>query len=91
MAQSCLIAYSPEERMVHYMCVTSMGEIHDHKGQWNKGSIEFDPLEGFLSGKRMVEDVTMSFPNPQTIKTRSVVTLPDSLPMTFNFTGVRKN
>jgi hypothetical protein len=34
MAQSCIIAYSPEEKMVHYMCVTSMGEIHDHKGQW---------------------------------------------------------
>jgi hypothetical protein len=55
------------------------------------GLIEFAPLDGFLSGKRMVEDVTMSFPSPRTIKTRSVVTIPDSPPMTFDFTGVRKN
>ena len=90
MAQSCLLAYSPEEKAVHYMCVTSMGEIHDHKGQWKTNSIEFAPLEGFLSGGRMVENVTMSFPDRTTIKTRSVVTLPDSSVMTFDFTGIRK-
>lgn len=90
MAQSCLLAYSPEEKVVHYMCVTSMGEIHDHKGQWKGGAIEFAPLEGFLSGGRMVENVTISFLDPATIKTRSAVTLPDSSVMTFDFTGTRK-
>ncbi len=90
MSQTCLLAYSPEERTVHYMCVTSMGEVHDHKGQWKTNSIEFVPLEGFLSGGRMVENVTMSFPDRATIKTRSVVTLPDSSVMTFDFTGARR-
>src|SRR5262245_40291270 len=32
MAESCLLAFDPEGRNVHYMCVTSMGEVHDHKG-----------------------------------------------------------
>jgi hypothetical protein len=90
MAQTCLLAYSREEKSVHYMCVTSMGEVHDHKGQWKADSIEFAPLEGFLSGGRMVENVTMSFPNRSMMKTRSVVTLPDSSVMTFDFTGTRK-
>src|SRR5437773_2128252 len=34
MAESCLLAFDPEGKAVHYMCVTSMGEVHDHKGQW---------------------------------------------------------
>src|SRR5215469_4605949 len=45
LSESCLLAYDPEGKAVHYMCVTSMGEVHDHKGQWkNDRTIEFEPL-----------------------------------------------
>src|SRR5262245_21105227 len=34
LAQACLVAWDPESGTVHYMCATSMGEVHDHKGRW---------------------------------------------------------
>src|SRR5262245_30669985 len=36
MSESCLLAFDPDGRAVHYMCVTSMGEVHDHKGSWKE-------------------------------------------------------
>ena len=32
LSESCLFAYDPDGKAVHYMCVTSMGEVHDRKG-----------------------------------------------------------
>src|SRR5262245_11448992 len=47
LAQACLVAYDPESKAVHYMCVTSMGEVHDHKGRWTDAkTIQFEPLSG---------------------------------------------
>src|SRR6185503_12097559 len=31
LSESCLFAFDPDGKAVHYMCVTSMGEVHDHK------------------------------------------------------------
>ena len=45
-SETCLAAYDPVGRAVHYMCVTSMGEVHDHKGQWKDDkTVEFEPLQ----------------------------------------------
>ena len=90
LAQACLVAYDPEGKAVHYMCVTSMGEVHDHKGQWKDGTtVVFEPLVGALQGKPMTETITWAFPDPRRMTTRSVVKLDDESSMSFEFEGMR--
>jgi len=90
MAQACIVAYDPEGKAVHYMCVTSMGEVHDHRGRWRDATtIEFEPLSGGLQGTPMTETITWTFADPGRMTTRSVVTLQDGSAMTFEFDGRR--
>src|SRR5262245_27941866 len=90
LAESCLLAYDPEGKAVHYMCVTSMGEVHDHKGQWkNDKTIEFEPLQAGMMGKLATETMRWSFPDAKTIAKTSMVTMPDGSSMTFEFNGKR--
>ena len=91
MSESCLLAYDPEGKAVHYMCVTSMGEIHDHKGRWTDDkTIEFEPLRGGMTGKLVTETNRWFFPEPGTLSKTSVVTMPDGTSMTFEFKGKRQ-
>ena len=91
LAQACLVAYDPVGKAVHYMCVTSMGEVHDHKGRWKDAStIEFEPLVGGLEGKSMTEAITWTFPGTGRMTTVSVVTLADGSAMSFEFAGRRE-
>ncbi|HET8946474.1 MAG TPA: hypothetical protein VFQ07_05790, partial [Candidatus Polarisedimenticolia bacterium] len=54
LAQACLVACDPSSHDIHDMCVTSMGEVHDHKGRWTDDvTIAFEPLTGILQGKSM--------------------------------------
>ena len=89
--QACLVAYDPVGEAVHYMCVTSMGEVHDHKGHWkDERAVVFEPLVGGLEGKTMTETITWTFPGPGRMTTLSVVTLPDGSAMSFEFEGKRE-
>jgi|SRR5215813_6565781 len=91
MSESCLFAYDPEGKAVHYMCVTSMGEVHDHKGQWkNDKTIEFEPLRAGMMGKLVTETNRWFFPEPGAISKTSIVTMPDGASMTFEFNGKRQ-
>jgi hypothetical protein len=91
MKESCLLAYDPEGKAVHYMCVTSVGEVHDHKGNWTDDrTIEFEPLQAGLIGKTMTEKLSWSFPDATTIVKTSVVTMSDGSSMKFEFAGKRK-
>jgi hypothetical protein len=91
MAESCLLAYDPEGKAVHYMCVTSMGEVHDHKGQWkDEKTIEFEPLRGGMMGQQVTETNKWYFPTPDTIDKTSEVKLPDGSAMSFEFKGQRQ-
>jgi hypothetical protein len=65
LAQDCLLAYAPDDRVVHYMCVTSMGEIHDHKGHWtDDNTIDFEPLAGDFHGPARHRDPPLDIPRP---------------------------
>lgn len=89
--EACLVAYDPEGKAVHFMCVTSMREVHDHKGRWtNDREIQFEPYKTSMAGQPVTEDVTFAFPNPNRIKTRSVITTEDGSRMTFEFSGIRR-
>ena len=89
--EACLLAYDPEGKAIHFMCVTSMREVHDHKGRWtNDREIQFEPYKTSMGGQPVTEDVTFTFPNPDHIKTRSVISTKDGSRMTFEFSGIRR-
>jgi hypothetical protein len=91
MAESCLLAYDPEGKAVHYMCVTSMGEVHDHKGKWkDEKTIEFDPLRAGMMGQQITETLRWYFPDANTIDKTSEVKLADGGSMNFEFRGKRQ-
>jgi hypothetical protein len=90
MAESCLLAYDPEGKTVHYMCVTSMGEVHDHKGKWTDArTIEFEPLRAGMMGLLVTETNRWYFPDANTIDKTSEVTLAGGSSMNFEFKGKR--
>ena len=91
MAESCLLAYDPEGKAVHYMCVTSMGEVHDHKGKWiDSKTIEFEPLRAGMMGQLVTETNRWYFPDAGTIDKTSEVKLADGSSMNFEFKGTRQ-
>lgn len=91
MAESCLLAFDPEGKAVHYMCVTSMGEVHDHRGKWKDDkTIEFEPLHAGMMGQQITETIRFYFPTPDTIDKTSEVKLPDGSSMSFEFQGKRQ-
>jgi hypothetical protein len=91
MAESCLLAYDPEGQAVHYMCVTSMGEVHDHKGKWkDEKTIEFEPLRAGMMGQQITETLRWYFPDANTIDKTSEVKLADGSSMNFEFKGKRQ-
>ena len=89
--EACLVAYDPEGKAVHFMCVTSMREVHDHKGRWtNAHEVQFEPYKTTMVGQPIIEDVSFSFPDPDRIRTRSVITTEDGNRLIFEFSGARR-
>jgi hypothetical protein len=90
MAESCLLAYDPEGKAVHCMCVTSMGEVHDHKGAWkDANTIEFERSRAGMMGQLVTETNRWYFPDANTIDKTSEVTLADDSKMNFEFKAKR--
>ena len=90
LAESCLLAFDPETKTVHYMCVTSMGEVHDHKGRWtDPKTIDFEPLKAGMMGQQVIETLKWHFDDDHTINKTSEVKLADGKMMRFHFKGKR--
>ena len=90
MTESCLLAFDPEGKAIHYMCVTSMGEVHDHKGTWvDSKTIEFEPLRAGMMGQSIVETLKWRFVDADTIDKTSEVKLANDSEMKFEFVGKR--
>ena len=88
--EACLFAYDPDGKAVHFMCVTSMGEVHDHKGQWiSDREMLFEPYPTPWDGKPATEDVDIRFPDSRHIQTSSVITKQNGSKMVFEFHGAR--
>lgn len=71
--QSCLLAVAPGDEVTHLMCVSSMGEVHDHRGRFEDGRIRFVPLRARISGKMAEEIVEYEVASDGTLRTSSVV------------------
>jgi hypothetical protein len=90
LAESCLLAFDPEGRAVHYMCVTSMGEVHDHKGHWiDLKTIKFEPLRAGMMGESITETLEWHFPDANTIIKTSDIKPANGPSMHFEFRGGR--
>ena len=72
-----VVGYSPDERLVHWMEISSTREYHDHKGPWKGNTVEFEPLPYTVSGRRNVEKFKLSFPSPGTMVLKAVTQTPD--------------
>jgi hypothetical protein len=91
LSESCLLAFDPEGKAVHYMCVTSMGEVHDHKGKWvDDKTIEFEPLRAGFMGQPITETLKWHFPEVGILDKASEIKLADSSTMKFEFRGKRQ-
>lgn len=91
LSESCLFAFDPEGKAVHYMCVTSMGEVHDHMGHWKDHAIiEFEPLRAGMMGRQVIETLRWQFTDANSLYKISTVTMPDGSAMLFEFKGKRK-
>ena len=86
LTQSCLLAFDPASQLVHYMCVSNMGEVHDHKGGWiDENTIQYEPYKGLVMGEKVTEYVRTSFPDAQTMIHTSVIKTEDGTTMSFEF------
>jgi hypothetical protein len=67
-----IIGYSPDDRLVHLMEVSSSGTYHEHKGRWNGNVIQFERMSKSVAGKQIVEDFSIGFPSPRKMTVTSV-------------------
>jgi hypothetical protein len=72
-----VVGYSPDERLVHWMEISSTREYHDHKGPWKENAVEFEPLPYTISGRKNIENFRISFPSPGILVLRAVTQTPD--------------
>jgi len=86
LAQGCLLAFDPEGKAVHWMCVDSMGAVHDHRGQWKGDRIEFEPYPATWQGKKIVEEISWAF-HGETFEKNEVVRLEGGAEMRFDIRG----
>lgn len=89
-AQSCLIAVAPGEEEVHLMCVSSMGEVHDHRGRYVDGAIRFEPLRAAISGAIVEEIVEYRITPGGEMQTLSVVRATGRPDMRFTLRATRQ-
>ncbi len=69
---AAVIGYSPDEKVVRWMEISSTGEYHDHRGIWKGDTIEFEALPYTISGRRAVEELSIRFPAPGRLMLQSV-------------------
>jgi hypothetical protein len=72
-----IIGYSPDERRIHLMEASSSGSYHEHKGRWIGDVIQFERLSKSEAGKQIVEDFSIGFPSPGTMRVKSIEETPE--------------
>jgi hypothetical protein len=60
---AAVIGFSPDEKVVRWMEISSTGEYHDHRGPWKGDSIDFVPLSYVAGGENATEYLRVGFPS----------------------------
>ena len=78
---AAVIGYSPDERVVRWMEISSSGEYHDHKGKWIGNELVFEPLAYSAGGEKATENLAVSFPSSgkMTLKSTTRTSAGDSV------------
>lgn len=85
---SSVIGYSPDEKVVRWMEISSTGEYHDHRGRWKGDEIDFEPLTFSIGGAKATERLTVGFPSPGKLTLKAVTETSDGA-STMECTGKR--
>lgn len=67
-----VVGFSPDERLVRLMEISSSGSYHDHKGRWRDNQIVFEPLTYSVSGKKTTEHFSINIPAPGKMEIESI-------------------
>jgi hypothetical protein len=86
-----MVAYDEGGKAVHFMAVTSEGEVHDHVCQWKDGETMIcDPLRYMLpGGGPATEDVTMAWSGKKVVTFASTASMSDGSKVLFSGRGTR--
>ncbi len=85
-----MVAYDEGGKAVHFMGVTSEGEVHDHVCQWKEDkTMTCDPLKYAVPGGGVAtEDLTMGW-SGRKMTFASTTSMPDGSKLVFNGSGTR--
>jgi hypothetical protein len=72
-----VIGYSPDERSVRWMEISSSGEYHNHRGAWRGETIQFEPLSYTVMGVKMIEYFMISFQSPDNMDFKATTKTPE--------------
>jgi hypothetical protein len=67
-----VIGFSPDERIVRLMEISSSGSYHDHRGRWQDDQIVFEPLTYSVSGRKTTEHFAIRVPEPGKMTIESI-------------------
>jgi len=85
-----MVAYDEGGKAVHFMAVTSEGEVHDHGCQWKDKTMTCDPLKYAVpDGGMASEDLNMAWEGKKVTFT-STASMPDGSKVLFTGSGMRK-
>ena len=91
-AATCMMAFDPVGTTgVHFMCVTTDGEVHDHRGRWTDAThVAFDRLSWSGGpGGNGYEDLACSWPTAKTMVWTSVTQASDGTKVKFDVNAKR--
>ena len=89
MEMGLVTGYNPEEKLVHFMVITSDGAFHDHKGVWKDKDLVFEPLKYTIEGQPATEEFSFTVDSPTSMSFHSVTTKADGSKESFEGTGTR--
>ena len=86
-----MVGYDMGGKVVHFMAMTTGGEMHDHKCQWkDEKTLSCDPLAYIaMDGSAATEDLSFSWSDPKTSSFKALITV-GSMKVTFEGAGKRK-
>jgi hypothetical protein len=90
-----MVAYDRERKEVHFMAMTSQGEVHDHRCRWKElgggDALSCEPLSASVAGQPLKEALDFGWTaGGKTMTFKSVSTMKDGKILTFEGTGKRK-
>jgi hypothetical protein len=87
-----MVAYDRERKEVHFMAMTSQGEVHDHRCRWKDDqTLDCEPLAASAGGQPLKEALSFGWTaGGKTMTFKSVSTTKDGKALTFEGTGKRK-